>query len=233
MTTRTLRSRLAAAAAFVVVAAATSGAAISAPAAAAPTPDPGAPAQQSLTASRTPEKFDWTKATLDVPWTAARLPDGSRCPGGRMSFRPVAPGESDYGIAKRGRYTIYVRKIDTADVTRDGRPDQLIHFMCQKGSTDIGYSWYYVYSFKKVRGYHGSATHRPYVRDYVTSADFAANAKWVVLGIDARYGAVDVKQWVDGARRNPVSRVFRWSDRRGLVASRPLPVHPEADRAPR
>jgi hypothetical protein len=84
-----------------------------------------------------------------------------------------------------------------------------------------------------VHGYRGTVHYRPYVRAYVTSSDFAANAKWLVRGIDARYGAVDVKQWVDGARTNPVSRVFRWSSRRGLVANRALPVHPEADRTPR
>ena len=231
MTSRKLRSRLAAAAAFAVVAAATGGAAISAPAAAAETPPP--PGQRSLTIASSPEKFDWRKATLDVPWTAPRLPDGSRCPGGRLSFQRQTPAESDFGMAERGRHKIYVRKVDTADVTRDGQPDQLVQFNCLTTKTTVGYTWYYVYSFKKVYGYHGKIHYRPYVRDYVTSTEFAANAKWVVQGIDARYGAVDVRQSVKGARTNPIRRAFRWSDRRGLIASRPLPIHPEADRAPR
>ncbi|EXG82384.1 hypothetical protein [Cryptosporangium arvum] len=237
MTSRTIRSRWAAAAAIAVVAAATGGAAISAPAAAAGTPTTAAsappPGQRSLTIASSPEKFDWRKATLDVPWTTPRLPDGSRCPGGRLSFQRQTPAESDFGKVQLGRHSIYVRKVDTADVTRDGQPDQLIQFNCLTTKTTVGYTWYYVYSFKKVYGYHGKINYRPYVRDYVTSTEFKANAKWVVQGIDARSGAVDVRQSVKGARSNPIRRVFRWSDRRGLIASRPLPVHPEADRAPR
>ncbi|GAA0247935.1 hypothetical protein [Cryptosporangium japonicum] len=237
MTSRTLRDRLAAAAAFAVVAAATGGAALNAPAAAAETPSTTAsappPGQRSLTIASSPEKFDWRRATVDVPWTSPRLPDGSRCPGGRLSFERQTPPESDFGVAQRGRHRIYVRKVDTADVTRDGQPDQLIQFNCLTSRSTVGYTWYYVVSFTKVSGYRGKVNYRPYVRDFVTSTEFVANAKWVVQGIDARYGAVDVRQSVKGARTNPVRRVFRWSDRRGLIPNRPLPVHPEADRAPR
>jgi len=203
------------------------------PAAAAPT-DPPAPTEKAspppLTSSGRPTSFPWTRATIDLPWTAARLPDGGRCPGGRITFRPQEA--SDYGIARRGPFTYYVRVINTADVDRDGRPDQLVDFLCQKGQGDNGYHWYFVYSFKKYKPYRHTTRYRPVVLDYVTSSDWRANGKWSVRTIEARRGAVDVRQWV---RRGPtagVARTFRWT-RHGLVPNRPLPRHPEADRAPR
>ena len=236
MTLRTLRGRLAAAAAFTMVAAAVGG--MAAPAAAQPA-KPEAPAgtaapKPPLSTSRTPASFDWKNATLDTPWHFARLRDGTRCPSGRVTFKDVAPGESDYGSVRQGRATLLVRKVDTADVNRDGRPDTLVHFLCQRTNKDVGFSYYYVYSFTKVRGYHGSFRgYRPEVLDFVTSSDFASNGQWSIQTIDARYGAVDVSQWVRARRSITVDRTFRWSNRRGLVANRPLPIHPEADRAPR
>ncbi|MFG1922685.1 hypothetical protein [Cryptosporangium sp. NPDC048952] len=237
MTLRTLRRRLATAAAFTMVAAAVGG--LAAPASASQA-KPEAPAgtsapQPPLTTSRTIAKFDWKNATLDTPWSNARLRDGLRCPSGRVTFRDVAPGESDYGQVQRGRATLLVRKVDTADVNRDGQPDVLVHFLCQRTNKDVGYSWYYVYSFTKVRGgYHGKVTgYRPQVLDYVTSSDFASNGRWSIQTIDARYGGVDVRQWVRAKRSITVDRTFRWNNRHGLIPNRPLPIHPEADRAPR
>ncbi|WP_344650653.1 hypothetical protein [Cryptosporangium japonicum] len=232
MTLRTLRGRLATAAAFAMVAAAVGGIAAPASAAAAAPQAPSSP--PPLTTSRTIDAFDWKNATLDTPWTRARLRDGLRCPSGRVTFREVAPDESDYGQVIRGRATLLVRKVDTADVNRDGRPDVLVHFLCQRTNKDVGYSWYYVYTFTKVRGYHGSFKgYRPQVLDFVTSSDFASNGRWNITAIDARRGGVDVEQWVRARRSFTVDRTFRWTERWGLVPNRPLPIHPEADRAPR
>ena len=152
-----------------------------------------------------------------------------------MTFTALAPGESDYGSVRQRRATLLVRKVDTADVNRDGQPDTLVHFLCQRTNKDVGYSYYYVYSHRKVRGHHGSFKgYRPVVLDYVTSSDFAANALWNVRKIDARYGAVDVQQSVRAKRWITVNRTFRWSNHRGgLVTSRPLPIYPEADPGPR
>lgn len=231
-----LRGRMAAAAAFALVAAILGG--VAQPAAAAQT-QPGATTghqapQPPLSTSRTIEKFDWKNATLDTPWQHARLRDGSRCPSGRLTFSDIAAGESDYGAVERGRATLLVRKVDTADVNRDGRPDVLVHFLCQRTNKDVGYSYYYVYGFTKVRGYHGSFRgYRPQVLDFVTSSDFASNGLWHLDQIDARRGGVTVRQGVRAMRWFSVDRTFRWSDDRGLVPNRPLPIHPEADRAPR
>ncbi|MFI5952183.1 hypothetical protein [Cryptosporangium sp. NPDC051539] len=223
-----LRTRLAAAALV-----ATALGAVAAPAADAARPSTPAAAQPPLSSSSRPTNFDWTKATIDLPWTAARLPDGSHCGGGRLTFAPVAEGESDWGTATRGRYTYLVRGLEFADVNRDGPKDQLVQFICQKTGTDVGFVYYFVYSFRGKHVYRTHYTFRPVVRDFVTSADFAANAKWVVLDIHPRTGAVDVTQYVRGKRPVTVDRTFRWTARHGLIAGRPLPYHPEADRAPR
>ena len=74
---------------------------------------------------------------------------------------------------------------------------------------------------------------KPVVRDYLTSTELAANARWTVFSATARPGAVDVTQQV----RTPegtfllVDRTFRWT-RQGFVADRPLPFFPEADAQP-
>ncbi|TQS44087.1 hypothetical protein [Cryptosporangium phraense] len=221
MALRTLRARLA----VVLVVVAASLGAVAAPAAASPQPP--------LSSSSRPTNFHWNSATLDVPWTAARLPDGSRCGGGRLTFAPIGLDDTSWGSATRGRFTYEVRGLGFADVNRDGSVDQLVEFACSKTGTDVGFNYYYVYSFTGKHLYRTHYSFRPFVRDYVTSADFAASAKWAVLDIRVRTGAVDVTQWVRGKRGVTVHRTFRWHPRRGLIANRPLPFHPEADVAPR
>jgi hypothetical protein len=184
-----------------------------------------APAQVGLpTASAAePITFDWRSATVTLPWRAAELSDGSRCPGGRITFTPLGPPTEITGIAQRGNYTYYVTVQDTANVTRDGRPDQVVALQCQRDLA--GGIWNYLYSYREVRG-----QQRPVLRDFVTSSDFDVNADWLILSLHARPGSIAVQQWVRGLEA-PVDRVFRWTAR-GLVPDRPLPLFPQADVAP-
>ncbi|SHN48135.1 hypothetical protein [Cryptosporangium aurantiacum] len=188
------------------------------PAAAASAPaSSGAPTAQRIT-------FDWRSATVKLPWRSAKLSDGSRCPGGWVTFKPLPPPTESTGVARRGPFTYSVSVRDTADVTRDGRPDQVIHLTCQRGLA--GNSLDYLYSYRQVRGHQ-----RPVLRDFVTSSDFDVNADWLILSLDARFGSIAVQQFVRGLDA-PVDRVFRWT-RRGLIPNRPLPLFPQADVAPR
>lgn len=199
-----------------------------APASAAPAAKQAPP---PLTTTTNPARYVWQSATVDLPFRAARLPNGSTCPGGRLTFKQLPEPSGQYGTVVRGSYRYYLRLRGTADVNRDGKKDYLVGITCQKGQSDVGAEWDYVYTFKPVSVVRHVVRYRPFVLDYVTSSDFAANAKWSVLSIKARTGAVDVQQFVRGLR-TPVNRTFKWT-RSGLVPNRKLPLYPQADVAPR
>src|SRR5690349_20038598 len=63
--------------------------------------------QPPLSSTRTPSTLAWGAAVIDLPWTAAALPDGATCPGGRIAFTANG-GNPQAGTATVGdrRYTI-------------------------------------------------------------------------------------------------------------------------------
>jgi hypothetical protein len=176
----------------------------------------------------TERPVNWFDVTLRVPWKAARLPDGTVCPGGRIDFEPS--GDGAHGLAVRNGFLYTVRPVSEADVTGDGRIDTVVALACARAADEPGsflepgQEWLFLYTVR-----HG----KPVVRDYLTSTELAANARWTVFSATARPGAVDVTQQV----RTPegtfllVDRTFRWT-RQGFVADRPLPFFPEADAQP-
>jgi hypothetical protein len=237
MISRTLRGRLAAGAALTLVVGAVGGLGASPASAVGRLPDAqAAPVVKiapppPLTTTTNPARFSWQNATIDLPWRAARLPNGSTCPGGRLKFKQLPEPTTQYGTVVRGGYRYYIRPLGTADVNRDGKKDDLVGITCEKGSTDVGAEFYYVYTFKPVSVVRHAVRYRPFVLDYVTSSDSAANAKWSALSRSPRTGAVDVVQVVRGLPK-PVARTFSWT-RFGLVPNRKLPLYPQADVAPR
>ncbi|TQS47035.1 hypothetical protein [Cryptosporangium phraense] len=183
----------------------------------------GSPAAATGSTSKKP--FFWAGATLDLPWTDAPfLSDGGSCPGGRITFIPnTDPANPGRGDASRPGYEYHLGVAATADVTRDGRPDDLIRLSCDPADRIEG-GWTFWYLYSVVDG-------KPVLRDFVTSAEAKANATWNVASIGARRGAIDTEMTADGAP-GLQKRVFRWTGRE-LVPDKPLAGHPEADTAPR
>jgi hypothetical protein len=165
--------------------------------------------------------FDWRNATINLPWTAAPLPDGRACPGGRIQFTDLGDATPDQGAAMRRGFTYYVHVLGTADVTGDGKPDTVIRFACNDGPSDNQMGWYYLYTMRHKR---------PVLLDFITSSDEQANSNYAVLSTSARLSAVDVTHFVRGYAEL-VSRTFVWNSDH-LTADRPLPIYPEADTAP-
>jgi hypothetical protein len=167
------------------------------------------------------QSFDWRNATINLPWTAAPLPDGGTCPGGRVHFTDLGEATPTVGKGTRNGFIYYVDVIGTADVTGDRKPDTVIRFVCNDGPSDNQMGWYYLYTVR-----HG----RPVLLDFITSSDERANSNYSVLSTSARSGAVDVTEFVRG-NAELVSRTFGWNSGH-LTADQPLPIYPEADTAP-
>jgi hypothetical protein len=174
----------------------------------------GGPAQAA-------QSFDWRNATINLPWTAAALPDGADCPGGRVHFTDLGDASPTVGEGTRQGFTYYVDVLGMADVTGDGKPDTVIRFACKDGPSDNEMAWDYLYTVRH---------NRPVLLDFITSSDERANSNYLVLSTGARLGAVDVTEFVRGYA-GLVSRTFGWTGDQ-LTADQPLPIYPEADTAP-
>ena len=186
-----------------------------------------APAQAKAAATRAAAAkkaatVDWVNAKLTLPWTAARLQDGTSCPSGRLQFVGLGPASPTTGSAGRDGLTYYLQVVATADVTGDGRADTVIRLTCADDQNDENrMSWLYLYTVKR---------NKPVLLDFITASDAQVNAEYGVLTVQARPGAIDVTEFV---RTLPdlIPRTFSWDCHR-LTVDQPLPLHPEADIAP-
>jgi hypothetical protein len=164
--------------------------------------------------------YDWPNTELALPWASAPLHDGQSCPGGRLRFTAIGESTPGVGLASRAGFTYIIQVVDTADVTGDRRPDTVVRLACNDGHDDQ-MAWLYLYTVRH---------HKPVLLDFMTSSDERINADYLLLGVEARRGRIDVTESV---RLLPdlVARTFTWTGRE-LVADQALPLHPEADVAP-
>ncbi|MFI5957874.1 hypothetical protein [Cryptosporangium sp. NPDC051539] len=189
-----------------------------------------APAQAAVKPNTNNTKIDFGRMK-SVPWSTVTLPDGTACPGGHIE-EMTGPKDGEWGAAVHDGLFYQVNEGAIADVTGDGYPDQLVRYSCTVLNTNIGFHFFYLYSFYKTP--YGPEL-RPIHRRFITSsyADETGAGKWTTAFVSVTDGAVDVGHTLDTQPGVLVRRTFTPTETPiGMVADRPLPDYPQADTAP-
>ncbi|WP_344647034.1 hypothetical protein [Cryptosporangium japonicum] len=168
----------------------------------------------------TPSTFAWGAAVIDLPWTAAALPDGATCPGGRIAFTANG-GNPQSGAATAGDHRYTITLVETVDVSADDAREAIVKLGCYDDAKGVSSEFYYLYYWHD---------DRPEVRDYITATRNFAGGRHLVKLVDGQLGSISLKQ-TDSTEPRTYSRTFTWTAD-GLVPDAPFAPFPAIDTAP-